>query len=464
MLKRLLFSLSIILTSVQLNAQHDGPINWVSLEEADSLYAINPKPLFIDVYTDWCGWCKRMDATTFKNQQIANYLNTYFYAVKLDAETDEDITFQGRNYQNTQKEKVKVILDSLNNGITLLQDSIKERQAFIDGEKTEVSAKLNEVKRVEAIRKKAFDEDASKFNKLFKKSLKNEGFEKTIQNKYKNLSPSEVGTQIKKEIEELEAQINNLANDELLANGRQRLKTQSYQLKSFAKRARKTTHDVAIDLCQGQMSYPTFIMLFADSLKANLPLKGFKQVDDLFAYLSFVNEGVYNATRDVNSYVNTCKEVTATDYNAPKDLVKWESFEGAITAAKKDGKKIFVHVIHPNSVTSKIMDNKNLRKPEVTNKINKNFHPVKLYLNDQNTISYKGKDYAFENGVHQLALLLMNNNFRFPHFAFLNEEGNLVMNVPQYFEGDKMLPVLDYFNESGYLQAPFQEWLKNREK
>ena len=113
MFKHTKITLLLIFVSSGIFAQRNGPINWVSLQEADSLYQIQPKPFFVDVYTDWCGWCKRMDATTFSNQEIANYLNQNFYAVKLDAETKDSILFKGSVFKNTQQEKVKVLLDSL---------------------------------------------------------------------------------------------------------------------------------------------------------------------------------------------------------------------------------------------------------------------------------------------------------------------------------------------------------------
>jgi thioredoxin-related protein len=74
-------------------------INWVSLEEADRLRRIEPRKIMIDVYTDWCGWCKRMDRTTFAEPSLVNYVNTYYYAVKLDAEQRESITIGGKKYE-----------------------------------------------------------------------------------------------------------------------------------------------------------------------------------------------------------------------------------------------------------------------------------------------------------------------------------------------------------------------------
>ena len=73
-------------------------IQWMSFENAVERCAKEPKMVFIDVYTDWCGWCKRMDKDTFSNPVIAKYMNDHFYAVKLNAETSDTITFQGQQY------------------------------------------------------------------------------------------------------------------------------------------------------------------------------------------------------------------------------------------------------------------------------------------------------------------------------------------------------------------------------
>ena len=81
------------------NTQEPEKVNWMSFEEAIAKSKTNPKKFFIDVYTDWCGWCKVMDRQTFSHPQIARYLNEKYYAIKLDAEQKEDIIFQGRTFK-----------------------------------------------------------------------------------------------------------------------------------------------------------------------------------------------------------------------------------------------------------------------------------------------------------------------------------------------------------------------------
>jgi thioredoxin-related protein len=78
-------------------------IKWYSIEEADKLMKDNPRPVFIDTYTDWCSWCKKLDQETFSNPVVADILNTRFYPVKFDAEGKENISFQGRSFINDGK-------------------------------------------------------------------------------------------------------------------------------------------------------------------------------------------------------------------------------------------------------------------------------------------------------------------------------------------------------------------------
>ena len=72
-------------------------INWISIEEAEIANKKEPRKVFIDVYTDWCGWCKKMDASTFEDPQIIKYLNENYYCVKLDGEDKNTYSQQGRH-------------------------------------------------------------------------------------------------------------------------------------------------------------------------------------------------------------------------------------------------------------------------------------------------------------------------------------------------------------------------------
>ncbi len=98
-MKKLLLILFLATTTLYLSAQVKA-VRWYSLEEATALAKTDPRPIFVDAYTDWCGWCKKLDNETFSNPVIAEILNTKYYAVKFDAEGKEPVTFQGRKFVN----------------------------------------------------------------------------------------------------------------------------------------------------------------------------------------------------------------------------------------------------------------------------------------------------------------------------------------------------------------------------
>lgn len=94
---RKLFTLCTLIFCVSLSAQE---INWMSWDEAVNLSQTeaNPKKMFVDVYTDWCGWCKKMDKDTFQDPKVAAYMTKTFYMVKLDGEGKEPIVYQGKTF------------------------------------------------------------------------------------------------------------------------------------------------------------------------------------------------------------------------------------------------------------------------------------------------------------------------------------------------------------------------------
>ena len=82
-------------------------ISWMTLEEALSAQKNIPKKIIIDVYTDWCGPCKTMDTKTFGNKYIAEYINEYYYAVKFNAEGNEEIYFFDQKFINPDYQPIK---------------------------------------------------------------------------------------------------------------------------------------------------------------------------------------------------------------------------------------------------------------------------------------------------------------------------------------------------------------------
>lgn len=74
-------------------------IQWLSFDELQVAMKKNPKKVFMDVYTDWCGWCKKMEKSTFTNPDVIKYINEHYYAIRFNAEQKEPIRFMGKTYE-----------------------------------------------------------------------------------------------------------------------------------------------------------------------------------------------------------------------------------------------------------------------------------------------------------------------------------------------------------------------------
>ncbi len=83
------------------NKKHE--VNWYTIEQVQSLSKNSPRAILIDVYTEWCTWCKVMDKKTWTNPVIADYVNNNFYAVKFDAESLDTVIFKDYTFINENK-------------------------------------------------------------------------------------------------------------------------------------------------------------------------------------------------------------------------------------------------------------------------------------------------------------------------------------------------------------------------
>jgi uncharacterized protein YyaL (SSP411 family) len=81
-------------------------LKWMTLAQAEAAMKIKPKPVLIDLYTDWCGWCKVMDKNTYANEKVISYLEEKFYPVKLDAETRDSLSWGGKKYKYNSQYRI----------------------------------------------------------------------------------------------------------------------------------------------------------------------------------------------------------------------------------------------------------------------------------------------------------------------------------------------------------------------
>ncbi|MDW3211949.1 MAG: thioredoxin fold domain-containing protein [Reichenbachiella sp.] len=103
--KLLLLIVWLLPFQTQASRGNGNEIKWNDFESAQLQSQTNPKPIFIEFTAKWCGWCKKMDKTTFSDGDVIDLLNDQFYAVKIDFDSPTPIKFKGEVYTGKQLAK-----------------------------------------------------------------------------------------------------------------------------------------------------------------------------------------------------------------------------------------------------------------------------------------------------------------------------------------------------------------------
>lgn len=95
-----------VLSSAKVKPTDKEKINWLTIDEVNLKMKNEPRPIIMDIYTNWCYWCKVMDKKTYNNKEVVSYINQHFYAVKLNAETKEAVVWNNKSYSYDEANKV----------------------------------------------------------------------------------------------------------------------------------------------------------------------------------------------------------------------------------------------------------------------------------------------------------------------------------------------------------------------
>ena len=356
-------------------------IKWYTIEEAYKLNKLSPKPFFVDVYTDWCGWCKRMDATTFQDPSVAAYLNSYYYPVKFDAESKDTVQFLEKTFFNSQDVQVAAMLKSMDSLVKVANDSMMLMGVPKTAKDSAVMVRLAE-----------------------------------------------------------------------------QIRYQSGQKAKLSRQASKTTHDLARDLMNGQLSYPTFVILF-DSLTHNFPLKGYQRPEQLLSVLAFFGEKVHLQTNDLNTFrVEFQKTFPGGTYTQP---AYYTDFSTALSDTVKSQKKTLLMITDNRLLSSQMLEKSSFLDPEVEEVLKSGYHVVKIDLAEKDSIVFKGTTYTNRLGVHDLAAGFMQEEKKLPMMIILDHRLNFISRVPGYFLPSDLLPVLLFFRDDVYRS---QDWASFRKQ
>jgi thioredoxin-related protein len=83
-------------------AQSTSEIEWKSWSELEQSIKEEPKPVFVFFHAKWCSYCKKIEREIFTKPEVIAKLNSKYYAVEMDVEQTDTITFEGRKFINKQ--------------------------------------------------------------------------------------------------------------------------------------------------------------------------------------------------------------------------------------------------------------------------------------------------------------------------------------------------------------------------
>jgi len=91
-------------------------IQWLGIEKAFENQSKQPRFMFIDLYTDWCGWCKVMDRSTFVEDTVSKFFKNRYYNVKFNAESTDTFRIMGNQFKYMEEYRMNELALSLFNG------------------------------------------------------------------------------------------------------------------------------------------------------------------------------------------------------------------------------------------------------------------------------------------------------------------------------------------------------------
>ena len=118
----LLFAGLMVLTSF--NPDKKKKDLWQGWDEIQQLMEQQPKPIIIDIYTDWCIYCKKIDASTYKNDSVCQYMKDHFYRFKFNGESKDTLMWHNKKFGFNKIYKVHNFVQYVSQGAIVFPTTV----------------------------------------------------------------------------------------------------------------------------------------------------------------------------------------------------------------------------------------------------------------------------------------------------------------------------------------------------
>ena len=94
--------IALLIVVLSVHGGDNSALRWRSFDDGLAEAKKTNKKILVDVYTDWCGWCKRMDSQTYADREVARYLANRYVVIKLNAESSRQLSYKGKQYSERE--------------------------------------------------------------------------------------------------------------------------------------------------------------------------------------------------------------------------------------------------------------------------------------------------------------------------------------------------------------------------
>lgn len=74
-------------------------VEWYAFDDGVTAAKSEGKHIMVDVYTDWCGWCKKLERETYADYAVRSILKESYVSVKLKGDSGKKLRVKGQSAQ-----------------------------------------------------------------------------------------------------------------------------------------------------------------------------------------------------------------------------------------------------------------------------------------------------------------------------------------------------------------------------